>query len=150
MTDTPRSAGGPLPSPVLHHAVHRLSYQDTDAAGILYFAAWFPKMEALVSEFMFLNGYRQDRSHAERGWMTVTRAATGEYLAAARLYDRIDVSMRIGRIGRTSFELAFDMHRLDDGVDVGRGSITLVLTDLDQRSIEIPSEFRRQLETWAA
>ncbi|MCC9196808.1 hypothetical protein QNO08_08685 [Arthrobacter sp. zg-Y820] len=32
--------------PPLHQHTQRLSYADTDPAGILYYAAWFPRMEA--------------------------------------------------------------------------------------------------------
>lgn len=135
---------------MLHSDTRRLSYNDTDPAGILYYASWFPKMEALSSDFMFLNGYRQDELLEHRGWATVTRATECEYLAAAKLFDEIRLELRIGRIGTTSFQFAYRMIRLSDHALVSRAKTTIVIVDAAQRAIPIPDDFRRRLEEWAA
>lgn len=135
---------------MLHSDTRRLSYNDTDPAGILYYASWFPKMEALWSEFLFLSGYRQDRSLATRGWTIVTRATECEYLIAARLFDEIRLELRIGRIGATSFQLEYRMVRIDDDAIVSRAKTTMVIVDEHQKAMRISEDFRRQLEDWAA
>lgn len=135
---------------MLHSDTRRLTYNDTDPAGILYYASWFPKMEALLSDFLFHQGYRQDESLARRGWTTVTRATECEYLVAARLFDEIRLELRIGHIGTTSFQVAYRMVRLDDDALVSRAKTTIVIVDSEQRSVAIPADFRRQLESWAA
>lgn len=135
---------------MLHSDTRRLSYNDTDPAGILYYASWFPKMEALLSDFLYRHGYRQDHSLSARGWTTVTRATECEYLVAAKLFDEIRLELRIGRIGASSFQVAYRMVRLVDDALVSRAVTTLVLVDADQRAIRIPADFRRQLEEWAA
>lgn len=136
-------------SAMLHSDTRRLTYADTDPAGILYYASWFPKMEALWSDFLFRNGYRQDQSLATRGWTTVTRATQCEYLTAARLFDEIRLELRVGPAGTTSFPLEYRMVRLADDALVSRASTTIVLVDAQQRAIRIPEDFRRQLEQWA-
>ncbi|WP_337001693.1 MULTISPECIES: acyl-CoA thioesterase [unclassified Microbacterium] len=135
--------------PVIHTHTVRLSYADTDPAGILYYAAWFPKMEALQSEFLFLQGLRQDTLVARFGWWTVSRATTCEYLAAARLFDEIRIDLRIGRIGSSSFRFAFVMTRVDDGVIVARAESTIVTVSPAQDPVPIPEGLRTHLETWA-
>lgn len=135
---------------MLHSDTRRLSYNDTDPAGILYYASWFPKMEALLSDFMFRNGYRQDESLAVRGWTTVTRATECEYLVAARLFDEIRLELRVGSIGATSFQFQYRMVRTSDDAIVSRAKTTIVIVDGQQRAIRIPGDFRRQLEEWAA
>ncbi|GAA4487863.1 thioesterase family protein [Microbacterium panaciterrae] len=135
---------------MLHSDTRRLSYNDTDPAGILYYASWFPKMEALWSDFLYRSGFRQDHSLAARGWTTVTRATECEYLVAARLFDEIRLELGIGRIGVTSFQIDYRMVRLSDDAVVSRAKTTIVLVDGEQRAIRIPGDFRDRLQEWAA
>jgi acyl-CoA thioester hydrolase len=144
-------AGMPAPAGrVLHSHSMRLSYGDTDPAGILYYAAWFPKMEALQSEFLYLQGLRQDTLKERFGWWTVSRATGCEYLAAARLFDVIRIDLRLGRIGASSFRFEFEMRREADDVLVARAANTVVTVSPDQSTVRIPADLRARLEEWAA
>jgi acyl-CoA thioester hydrolase len=134
--------------PALHGHRFRLSYGDTDPAGIVYYGAWLPRMEAVQSEWFLLRGLRQDTLKDRFGWWTVSRASHCEYLRAAGLFDEIDLSMRLGHIGNSSFRFDFEMTRLGDGVLVGRGSNTVVTVSPDQATISIPQTLRSQLDEW--
>lgn len=136
-------------APILQTQLTRLTYADTDPAGILYYAAWFPRMEAVQSEFFFGQGLRQDTLKDTRGWWTVTRATECEYLTAAVLYDQIRMEMRIGKIGKTSFAFEHEMWRISDEVLVARGSVTLVAVSPEQETVELPSDLRELLEMWS-
>lgn len=135
--------------PIIHSHTVRLSYADTDPAGILYYAAWFPKMEGLQSEFLYLQGLRQDTLVERFGWWTVSRATTCEYLAAARLFDEIRIDLRMGRVGRSSFRFAFEMIRLEDRITVARAESTIVTVSPAQEPVPIPTDLRVHLERWA-
>ena len=135
-------------SPPLHKHRVRLSYADTDPAGILYYAAWFPKMEALQSEFLFLQGLRQDTLAEKYGWWTVSRATRCDYLAAAKLFDEIDIELRLGHIGASSFRFDFEMRRVSDSVLVAQSANIAVTVDLNQKAIRIPPELRERLDGW--
>lgn len=135
-------------SPVLHSHTVRLSYADTDPAGILYYAAWFPIVERLQSEFMFLQGLRQDTLKDTHGWWTVSRATQCEYLAAALLFDEIRVDLRIGDIGRSSFKFHHEMVRTSDNVVVARSWIHVVAVSPEQKSVSIPEGLRERLDVW--
>ncbi|WP_300265735.1 thioesterase family protein [Microbacterium sp.] len=135
--------------PVLHTHTIRLSYADTDPAGILYYAAWFPKMEALQSEFLYLQGLRQDTLIERFGWWTVSRATQCDYLAAARLFDEVRIELRMGRIGTSSFRFVFRMVRIDDDVVVARAQNTVVTVSPDQASVPIPDDLHSHLLRWA-
>lgn len=137
-------------TPALHRHRVRLSYGDTDPAGILYYAAWFQKMEALQSEFLFLQGLRQDVLKNDFGWWTVTRATECEYLTAAELYDEINIELRLGKIGTSSFKFEYEMWRVSDNVKVARASLTVVAVSPEQSTVRLPTEFRALLEKWAA
>lgn len=132
--------------PAVHEHTQRLSYADTDPAGILYYAAWFPRMEALQTEWLFLNGFRQDTLLERFGWWTVSRATHCDYLAAARLFEEITIELRIGEIGTSSVRFDFEMWRREDDVQVARASNWLVTVAPDQRPIRIPEPLRQCLE----
>jgi len=102
----------------------------------------------LQSEFLFLQGLRQDRLAERFGWWTVSRATECEYLAAAKLFDEVDIELRLGHIGASSFRFEFTMRRVTDGVVVARAANTAVTVDLDQKAIRIPQELRQQLDNW--
>lgn len=135
--------------PVLHSHTVRLGYGDTDPAGILYYAAWFPKMENLQSEFLFSQGMRQDTLKDTHGWWTVTRATECEYLVAVGLYDEIRIDLRLGDIRTSSFKFNFEMRRTADELLVARSSLTLVAVSPEQTAVRMPESLRAQLQIWA-
>ncbi|WP_166868192.1 thioesterase family protein [Salinibacterium sp. ZJ70] len=137
-------------SRALHSRTVRLSYADTDPAGILYYGAWFPQMEYVQTEFLYLQGIHADRLKNERGWWFVSRATECEYLAAAALFDEIRVDMRLGRVGTSSVRFEFEMTRVSDGVRVARAANTIVTVSPAQTTVPIPDDMRARLETWQA
>lgn len=137
-----------MTSPVLHTSRFRLGYADTDPAGILYYAAWLPWMERTQSEWLFLNGWRQDTLLERFGFWTVTRKAECEYLLPVGLYDEIELSLHIGDIGTTSFRFEHRMVRLSDGAEVARASVLNVVVGADTRPLNIPAVLRDQLTSW--
>lgn len=136
-------------APVLHSHTIRLSYADTDPAGIIYYAAWFPKMETLQSDFMYRQGMRQDTLKETFGWWMATRATECEYLVAAKLYDEIRIEFRVGKIGNSSFKFEHEMWRVTDNVIVARASVSIVVVSPDQSAMRMPDDLRELLERWA-
>lgn len=124
----------------------RLTYADTDAAGILYFAAWFPWMERLSVEWVYGQGFRFDRMHELFGAAPVARATSCEYTAPTRVYDEVEMAMGVDHIGTSSYRLAFTMTRLPDAVVVARSTLTLVCLGADGRPKAIPDPYRSMLQ----
>lgn len=120
----------------------RLTYADCDPAGIIYFATWFPWMERIQSEWMFINDLRQDTLLERFGFKTITRATECEYLAQAGLFDQIQLSYGIARMGRSSIRGEVRMVRQADQVLVARGSITVVILDGENTPIPVPEPLR--------
>jgi acyl-CoA thioester hydrolase len=125
----------------------RLTYADTDAAAILYFAAWFPWMERISVEWVYGQGFRFDQIGERFGAAPSARATSCEYTAPARVYDEIDVAMRIEHIGTTSYRLGFTMTRCVDRVVVARSTLTLVFIAANGVAAPLPVEYRTMLET---
>ena len=137
-----------LDTPPLRTTTFRLGYADTDPAGILYYAAWFPWMERLQSEWFFLNGLRQDQLAERHGFWTVTSHTECDYLVPVGLFDEIRVEIRVARIGTTSFEMDYQMRRTSDDVLVGRGLIRIVTVTPEGTSTPIPPMLREHLDAW--
>lgn len=146
-TDARVADGGP--GPALHTTTFRLSYADTDPAGILYYGAWFPWMERMQSEWFWLNDLRQDQLRERHGFWTVTAHTACDYLEAVGLFDEIRTELRLGTVGRRSFEMLHRMVRTADGRVVARARIRIVAVSPELGSVEIPPLLRDHLDAWA-
>ncbi|MDT4892459.1 MAG: acyl-CoA thioester hydrolase [Pseudonocardiales bacterium] len=120
-------------------------YADTDAAGIIYFAAWFPWLERLHTEWLLGHDVRFPELYDRCGASVVTRATTCEYLAVVRPYDRIDISMAVGAVGVRSYRLDYAMTRAGDGLEVARATLSLVGVDREGRSAPVPELIKNLL-----
>jgi acyl-CoA thioester hydrolase len=124
----------------------RLTYADTDAAGILYFAAWFPWMERLSVEWVYDKGFRFDQMRERFGAAPVARATTCDYTGPTHVYDEIEMAMRVDHVGTSSYRLAFTMTRLPEAAVVARSTLTLVCVGPDGRPRAIPDAYRSMLQ----
>jgi YbgC/YbaW family acyl-CoA thioester hydrolase len=121
----------------------RLAYSECDPAGIVYYAAYYPWMERVHSEWCFRRGIRTDEMRDRWGVTTVARASGCEYLRPPRVFDPIHVAMRLDRLGRTSLTWRFDFTRTSDEVALCVGRFTLVVVDGDHgRPAPLPGELR--------
>lgn len=127
----------------------RLTYADTDPAGLLYFATWFPWMERTQAEWMFAQGLRHDTLLERFGFALVTRHTQGEYLVPVGLFDEIRDELRLGRVGRASFTFEHRMFRTSDEALAGRGSVTLVTVGASGAPVSIPPPLRSCLDAWS-
>lgn len=137
-------------SPALHSVTLRLGYADTDPAGILYYAAWFPWMERMQSEWFWRNGLRQDELSERHGFWTVTCHTECDYLVPVGLFDEIRIELRLGRIGNGSFDMHHRMVRVEDGAVVARAMLTIATVGTDGAAVRIPDSLRAHLDAWAA
>jgi len=116
-----------------------ITYADTDAAGIIYFAAWFPWMERLHTEWLAGHGVRFTDLAERCGASVVTRAASCEYLAVVRPYDEVHIAMSVGHLGRRSYRMDYLMTRAADAARVAQASLTLVGIGADGVAAPLPA-----------
>jgi acyl-CoA thioester hydrolase len=93
MTTTTRSPPQGFPLPV------RVYYEDTDAAGIVYYANYFRFLERGRTEFLRALGHDQNVLMKE-GIAFAVRSANAEFLKPARLDDLLMVETGIAELGR--------------------------------------------------
>src|SRR6185312_6130077 len=108
-----------------HRFPIRVYYEDTDAAGIVYYANYLKFIERARTEMMRRFGVEHEKSRQSEGTAFIVRRAELEFLAPARLDDALIVETRI--------------------VDVG-GAIILVATVGSQgRPVRLPPALRAAL-----
>lgn len=138
----------------------RLGYADTDPAGILYYAAWFPWMERLQTGWFADNGLRQDTLKDRFGFWMVNARVECDYLVAVGLLDEIRIELRLGERRSSSLKMEHTMWRTRLGTSSGhdaagpdqlvaRATMTLVTVTPEGGATRIPPVLNRHLDAWA-
>lgn len=83
----------------------RVYYEDTDAAGIVYYANYLRFLERGRTEFLRSLGFQQQQLMMENISFAVT-SITANYLRPARLDDALEVSTSVGNLRRA--QLVFE------------------------------------------
>jgi acyl-CoA thioester hydrolase len=92
----------------------RVYYEDTDAAGIVYYANYLKFMERARTEWLRSHGLEPSRLARETGVVFVVTAVDARYRRPARLDDALEVETRISRIGRASLHMEQRVLRTDE------------------------------------
>lgn len=93
----------------------RVYYEDTDAAGIVYYASYLKFLERARTEWLRALGFEQTRLVSDMGIAFAARSITAEYLMPARLDDLLAVVSSVESLGRA--QLVFSQ-RVERGQDV--------------------------------
>ena len=90
-----------MPEPRFHWQV-RVYYEDTDTAGVVYYANYLKFFERARTEWLRALGWGQQALAEQHGRQFVVAAANIEYKRPARLDDLIDLEVRVLQTGRAS------------------------------------------------
>ena len=99
---TPARARQGLDRPADFRLAIRVYWEDTDAAGIVFYANYLKYFERARTEWLRSFGLEQERLRAESGVAFVVTETTLRYFAPARLDDMIDVTVHTERLGQAS------------------------------------------------
>jgi acyl-CoA thioester hydrolase len=135
-------------SGIIEAGVHRLRirvyYEDTDAAGIVYHAAYLEFAERARTEMLRCLGLDHASLRARSGLTFAVRRCVIDYRAPARLDDLLEVETRLLRLGGASLELA--QRVLCAGRLLAGLELRLALLDQDLRVARVPRELAYALE----
>jgi acyl-CoA thioester hydrolase len=104
-----------------HVLALRVYYEDTDAAGIVYYANWLRFLERGRTELLRLLGQEHSVLRQEKSVNWVVRRCAIDYLKPARLDDAIEIVTSVAELRGASLE----MHQL-----ARRGADMLVRAEL--------------------
>jgi tol-pal system-associated acyl-CoA thioesterase len=125
----------------------RVYYQDTDAGGVVFHAAYLSFFERARTEFLRSIGFDIGRLAAE-GVLFALHRLEMEFLKPARLDDALEVTAAVGRLGRTS-ALFVQTVELADGAVATQATLSLVCVSATRfRPMGIPEPLRAALESW--
>lgn len=90
---------------MIHRHTLRVYYEDTDLAGIVYYANYLKFIERGRSEWVRARGLDQGRLKAETGIVFAVRRVEADYLRPARFEDELVVTTELRSIGAARIEL---------------------------------------------
>ena len=77
----------------------RVYYEDTDSAGLVYYANYLRYFERARSEWLRALGFEQTELAAQHGVVFVVRSIAIDYLLPARFNDVLSISVEPGNVG---------------------------------------------------
>ena len=119
----------------------RIYWEDTDAAGIVFYANYLKFFERARTEWLRSLGFGQEALRRDAGIAFVVSETRLRYRRPARLDDVIDVSVAVAHLGQASLEIAQEARRA--GELLAEGTIRIGCVELGTfRPCRIPNEIR--------
>jgi len=125
-------------------ATMRIYWEDTDAAGIVFYANYLKFFERARTEWLRSLGFGQEQLRTDAGIAFVVSETRLRYRRPARLDDVIDVSVTVAHLGQASLEIAQEARRADELL--ADGTIRMGCVELGTfRPCRIPNEIRHSI-----
>lgn len=123
----------------------RVYYEDTDAAGIVYYANYLRFCERARTEWLRAIGFEQQRLRSESGLVFVVKSVHAEYMSPALLDDALVLRSVIESLGRAS--IAFRQRVMRDDTCLFDARIVIACVDQARnRAVAMPADIRRRFE----
>lgn len=120
----------------------RVYYEDTDAAGIVYYANYLHFAERARTELLRSLGFaRTDQTH---GVAFAVRSCAVDYFAPARLDDGLDIETQLINLQGASLEVVQTIRR--DGKMLVHLTVRMACMDGDGKVVRMPTELRDALK----
>jgi len=121
----------------------RVYYEDTDLAGIVYYANYLKFIERARTEYVRALGVDQMALRAQAGIVFAVRKVEAEYLQPALFGDDLTVETQVSAVTGARMVLGQDVRRA--GTLLFRSNVTLVALTAAGRPARLPAEIRRLL-----
>lgn len=122
----------------------RVYYEDTDAAGVVYYANYLKFFERARTEWLRAAGFEQTALRDEYGVVFVVRALAVEYALPAQFDDALAVSVTVNAVRGSVIELAQTVCR--DGVALVTAAVKIVCVNTPSfKPVRIPKSIMEKL-----
>jgi len=122
-----------------HKLPVRVFYEDTDFAGIVYYANYLKFIERGRSEWVRSIGVDQNAMKAD-GMVFAVRRVEADYLSPARFDDELIVTTDVMKIGGAS--LTVKQRVLRDEAVLFEAIVVVVAMDANGKPVRLPANFR--------
>jgi len=126
-----------------HRFSTRVYYEDTDLAGIVYYANYLKFIERARTEWVSGLGIDQMAMRASAGVVFAVRRVEADYLRPAKFGDDLEVETRLVSIGGA--RLVLEQAVLRRGERLFLAVVTLVCLTDDGHAARLPAEVRARL-----
>lgn len=126
-----------------HSFALRVYYEDTDLAGIVYYANYLKFIERARTEWVRTLGVDQGRLRAEEGIVFAVRRVEADYLKPARFDDELTVTTEVA--GVTGARIVLDQAVARAGERLFQAQVTLVCLTEAGVAARIPAALRQRL-----
>ena len=116
----------------------RVYYEDTDMAGIVYYANYLRYIERGRSEWVREIGLDQNRMKDVDGIVFAVRRVEADYIAPARLDDQLIVETWVESLGAARMIMGQRVTRGD--TELFRAFVTVVCMTLEGRPVRLPKD----------
>jgi acyl-CoA thioester hydrolase len=125
----------------------RVYYEDTDLAGIVYYANYLRFIERARSEMVRVAGIDQVAMKSA-GLVFAVRRVEADYLSPARYDDLIEVRTTLDALKGASFAMAQEVWRED--ALLFRARVSVVVLNEQGRATRLPADLRARIASLAA
>ena len=126
-----------------HQFKCRVYYEDTDLAGIVYYANYLKFIERARTEWVRGLGVDQGKLKSDAGVVFAVRRVEAEYLSPARFDDELVVQTAVQVVGGARLVLRQDVLRGD--ALLFSALVTLVALTATGAPTRLPAEFRQRI-----
>ena len=126
-----------------HHLTVRVYYEDTDLAGIVYYANYLKFIERGRTEAVRAMGVDQAALRRDHGIVFAVRRIEADYLAPAAFDDLLTVTTVLTRMTGARVWMRQEVTR--DGTTLFSAEVTLAALGPGGRPARLPAETRRRL-----
>ncbi|MDC0564674.1 YbgC/FadM family acyl-CoA thioesterase [Amylibacter sp.] len=132
---------------MIHNFNLRIYYEDTDLAGIVYYANYLKFIErgrsSLIRELKIDQGTLKDL-----GFMLVVKKISAEYHASAKLDDELKVETKLSEL--SGAKILFDQSVYKGTILLFSSLVTVVFISEKGRPVRMPIEIAEKLKQFAA
>jgi len=139
-THASQSMGGVHTFPI------RVYYEDTDAAGIVYYANYLKFAERARTEMLRDLSIESEALMEKSGLTFAVRKCSVDFIKPARLDDMLSVETRLMKIGGAS--VVTDQRVKLKAADLVRMEMKLACMSLDGRAARLPAEIKSRLQAF--
>lgn len=126
-----------------HEFSVRVYYEDTDLAGIVYYANYLRFIERARTEWVRDLGLDQGALKRDQGIVFAVRRVEADYLRPARFDDLLSVTTRLLELGGARIELEQEVLRAGERLFVAR--VVLVCLSDAGGAVRLPPDVRAKL-----
>ncbi len=128
---------------MIHTFSCRVYYEDTDLAGIVYYANYLKFIERARTEWVRAQGVDQAKLKGEQGIVFAVRRVEADYLHPAKFDDELTIETRVESLTGARIVLSQDVLRA--GEKLFSAHVTLVAIGANGAPARLPAILRRPL-----